>query len=232
METNFLKQCSRCCEWKARTEFRRASKRKDGLQCECKDCANERSRRYSEENHDKILAAQRKYRKNNKKKISEYSRNYRIKNKEKLSERARQHRLNNLEDCRAKERSRYAEKREQFRERQLNNLYGITAQEYSFLLQQQDNKCACCGADQDESHSFNVDHDHETGDVRGLLCRRCNMGIGLLGDDINGVTAAVLYLQGAVVQTQKLLIDFRKKNEAILFARDRQSMHDPEGLCD
>lgn len=41
-----------------------------------------------------------------------------------------------------------------------------------------------------------VDHDHETGKVRGLLCKRCNMAIGLLDDDPHVVTRAALYLKG------------------------------------
>ena len=40
-----------------------------------------------------------------------------------------------------------------------------------------------------------IDHDHQTGAVRGLLCQRCNKGIGLLGDNIAGVQKALIYLQ-------------------------------------
>lgn len=40
-----------------------------------------------------------------------------------------------------------------------------------------------------------IDHDHETGEVRGLLCSVCNISIGLLGDDLGRIEAAALYLE-------------------------------------
>lgn len=40
-----------------------------------------------------------------------------------------------------------------------------------------------------------IDHDHETGEVRGLLCSACNTSIGLLGDDLGRIEAAALYLE-------------------------------------
>lgn len=42
-----------------------------------------------------------------------------------------------------------------------------------------------------------VDHDHHTGLVRGVLCHRCNKALGLLGDTVAGVRAALHYLMGA-----------------------------------
>ena len=52
------------------------------------------------------------------------------------------------------------------------------------------NKCECCGAIAD----LIVDHDHVTGKFRGWICRKCNQGIGKLGDDIEGVKKAMEYL--------------------------------------
>jgi hypothetical protein len=191
---------------------------------------------YRKEHSDKVRASQQKHRQVNgeriKAKAREYGKKYRDRNKDKLAEQRRQNRLNNLEQYQDKEKQRYAARKGKLREKQLNDLYGITSQEYTFLLQQQNNKCACCGVDQGDVASFNVDHDHSNGDVRGLLCRRCNLGIGQLGDKVDGLLAAIAYLQNQAARTQEALYYFRTKSEALLFARDQQSGSDPEGLCD
>lgn len=75
--------------------------------------------------------------------------------------------------------------------------YGITAREYDQLLEQQNGVCAIC---QNYHDILCVDHDHETGEVRGLLCRMCNSGLGFLGDSILGIIKAVKYLQNPPAQ--------------------------------
>ena len=57
-------------------------------------------------------------------------------------------------------------------------------EDYKRILSEQGGRCAVCGTDKPGGHgSFHVDHDHETSAVRGLLCGKCNMGLGLLGDN-------------------------------------------------
>lgn len=60
--------------------------------------------------------------------------------------------------------------------------YGLTADAYVSLWEAQSGRCAACGADF-TSRRAHVDHDHETANVRGLLCHNCNIALGLLGDD-------------------------------------------------
>lgn len=73
-----------------------------------------------------------------------------------------------------------------------NYRYGITVSERDRLYREQSGLCAICG----KPYSIlSVDHDHKTGLVRGLLCKRCNSGIGMLGDDLAGVEKAFLYLK-------------------------------------
>lgn len=70
--------------------------------------------------------------------------------------------------------------------------YGITPAEYDAMAAAQGHRCACCGSKEPGgSGSFHVDHDHVTGDVRGLLCSKCNLGIGSLGDTVEGVQRAL-----------------------------------------
>ena len=74
--------------------------------------------------------------------------------------------------------------------------YGMSPHEYEELLDEQLNCCACCGSsDPKRKAGFVIDHDHGTGLIRGLLCHSCNIGIGLLGDTINGLEMAVNYLR-------------------------------------
>ena len=84
---------------------------------------------------------------------------------------------------------------DQWRDNMLRRDYGISLEEYQALLEAQDHSCAICGKHQDtEQRKLAVDHNHETGKVRGLLCGNCNMGIGLLGDTPAGLKLAYEYL--------------------------------------
>jgi len=75
--------------------------------------------------------------------------------------------------------------------------YGLTQEEYDRLLAEQGGRCPICltteGTDGDGEWS--IDHDHETGQVRGLLCGHCNRAIGLLRDNIANLTRAQAYLE-------------------------------------
>ena len=83
-------------------------------------------------------------------------------------------------------------------ERNLMRHYGITVDDYNRMFADQNGCCAICKRHQSEfRRSFAVDHDHETGKVRGLLCISCNRGLGYLGDDIDRLMAAVAYLMEA-----------------------------------
>jgi hypothetical protein len=75
--------------------------------------------------------------------------------------------------------------------------YGLSKEAYSALLDKQDGKCAICR----EEIALHVDHDHATGDVRGLLCRACNNGIGNFADDPARLQAAIDYLAPLVQST-------------------------------
>ena len=96
--------------------------------------------------------------------------------------------------------SREAEKREscpgRHRESHLKNRYGLTTVEFEDLLRGQSGKCKLC----ETSFSGNgiwgprIDHDHASGDIRGLLCHSCNVGIGLLKESPEILQRAIKYL--------------------------------------
>lgn len=62
--------------------------------------------------------------------------------------------------------------------------YGITVEQWFEIFEWQDHKCACCGreADDDLGKLWQVDHDHDTKQIRGIICAKCNRLIGQLGD--------------------------------------------------
>jgi hypothetical protein len=76
------------------------------------------------------------------------------------------------------------------------NRYKLTRGEWKALFDKQQSCCAICGAPQAElNHPLEIDQDHATGKIRGLLCRKCNSGIALLGDDIERLRRAIEYLE-------------------------------------
>ena len=63
------------------------------------------------------------------------------------------------------------------------------------LVAEQDNRCAICACEFSEENKPRVDHDHDTGKVRGALCRNCNVALGLLQDSPERVEKALTYLR-------------------------------------
>ncbi|MBX7133800.1 MAG: endonuclease VII domain-containing protein [Fimbriimonadaceae bacterium] len=74
--------------------------------------------------------------------------------------------------------------------------YGLTEADFQTLLDKQGGRCAICGTDKPgRGHAhFSVDHDHRTGQIRGLLCGNCNTGLGLFSEDTDLLSAAREYL--------------------------------------
>jgi hypothetical protein len=81
------------------------------------------------------------------------------------------------------------------RDSQYRLLYGITLEDYNALYYNQDGKCKICKKHQVEfKKRLAVDHNHKTGEVRGLLCQKCNQAIGLFNDDADLLRQAALYV--------------------------------------
>ena len=81
------------------------------------------------------------------------------------------------------------------RPNKLLRIYGLTQAAYDDILKQQNGRCAICERGQKLDSVLCVDHDHDTGQVRGLLCNQCNTGIGLLQDSIGMLASAIIYLE-------------------------------------
>jgi hypothetical protein len=89
------------------------------------------------------------------------------------------------------------------RDRDLQYTYGISLAEYNAMLLEQGGRCAICRTDEPRGpgNTFQVDHDHTNGDVRGLLCHSCNTGIGSLRDDPALLRVAITYLESHALRT-------------------------------
>lgn len=83
----------------------------------------------------------------------------------------------------------------------LKRTYDITRTEYLVMLEEQNHLCKICGTEgflMKNHHRMKlvVDHCHETGKIRGLLCHNCNRALGLLKDSTSSLAAAIHYLEG------------------------------------
>lgn len=160
-----VRACRSCHKRKPITEYYRSKSKKGGYSTVCKTCQDE-------QNHEWMLANIEKRRK--------HGRDWYHRNKEQqLAKR----------------------NRDAARAFQLRRNYGITAEQYAVMLEAQGGVCAICRQSETaknvkgEIRALAVDHDHETGAVRGLLCQLCNQGLGAFRDNAVFLQAAIEYLE-------------------------------------
>ena len=86
--------------------------------------------------------------------------------------------------------------RENHRSRRMQRMYGVTEAEFEAQLAAQGGVCAICGSsERDHFGRMHLDHDHETGRFRGVLCFRCNHMLGKALDDPDRLARAAEYLR-------------------------------------
>lgn len=120
----------------------------------------------------------------------EYQRLWRKRNQEKC--RTSQKKYN---DSHKEQRELYAIKQKcRIRETALMRMYGMTTEKYNTTLAKQGSVCAICGLHNRNKHPLYVDHDHTTKNVRGLLCRDCNLGLGYFKDNEDFLRRATEYV--------------------------------------
>lgn len=131
--------------------------------------------------------SKKKYHDSHREQASASSRKYYASHKEEVKEKQREYMKTHKRKCQLPY--------EVARERGLLNKYGISVSEYDLMYVTQDGKCAICKKHCDVLY---IDHNHLTRQVRGLLCHKCNVGIGMLHDDKGLVFNAFLYLGGGL----------------------------------
>lgn len=77
------------------------------------------------------------------------------------------------------------------------NRYGLSKVKFDSLLEEQQHACAICRRGLSARKETHVDHCHETGRVRGILCFTCNKALGMLGDNEHGLLRALEYIRAA-----------------------------------
>lgn len=147
----------------------------------------EYNKSWRELNKEKIKADKAEWYRKNKKSVLLYSKQYYVENKDRIRIYQR--------DNKEKIKSYYVNNKDKILENskrgRYKNEYGITVKDYDTMLQTQNNRCAICYK---SSNTLCVDHNHVTGKVRGLLCKKCNIGIGCLNDDAEILANAIKYL--------------------------------------
>lgn len=175
-----MKRCTERSETKPLSEFHRHAQTSDGYRNQCKSCAAAYARKYRAEHKEELAAYHRKHYAEHKEKRDTYQREYNAEHREEVNARSRRWRAENTE--RAVNIS-------------LKHRFDITLDDYNAMLEAQGSSCAICGrTPEEEGRRLSVDHDHETGKVRGLLCNNCNRGIGYLQDNSSLCRLAANYL--------------------------------------
>ncbi len=165
-----MKICSKCDKEKDESEFNKDKNRKDGLIIYCRECHKLIGRTWYKAHPEGSAARHKLYRQRNPDKIKAYNDKWAKDN--------------------PKNRDVIAFKSV------LKTKYDITPEIYYEILDKQNKVCAICKKVQSEFYRLQVDHDHKTSKVRGLLCGKCNRSLGLLDDSIENLESAIKYLKG------------------------------------
>ena len=109
----------------------------------------------------------------------DYDKQYRLDNKDKINKRGRQWRKDNPKYVKGFD---------------LRKNYGLSYNEWVGLWYSQDGRCAICDKFFPNTFEMCVDHNHDTGEIRGLLCRKCNSALGFFLDNPESLVNATEYI--------------------------------------
>jgi len=143
------------------------------------------NKNYYQTHKAEILKRQKEYYLNNKEARKAYQKNRDTKIKDELKKYKHQYYLDNIETFRL-----------YWKKADLKRKFKITIEEYVLMFEKQNGCCKICGTHQSKlKRALAVDHNHNTNEIRGLLCDTCNKGLGMFHDDINHLLNAIEYLK-------------------------------------
>lgn len=166
-----MKCCTRCGGEKDPSAFYKNKHCKTGRETVCKACRTEQDRilrGVGGEGYAKRLAATQAYKK-----------------REDVKERNRA--VSRMDSNRLKDRFGHIRRK-----------FGLSPESYEYLLDVQNNSCLICNKEftpETRITGPNIDHCHETQNIRGILCGTCNSGLGMFKDNIDVLKNAIKYLQ-------------------------------------
>jgi hypothetical protein len=159
-----MKRCRKCGGLKPLMALYREQRCRDGYRNDCKACFAARSKQWYLRNREHVIA--------------------RVKTWQEA----------NPERVKATRDAARPRRREIDRDARLRRVFGLSSDQYAAMLADQGGGCALCGRIPPPGRSLHVDHHHATGVVRGLLCFRCNAGIGQFREDPIRLADAIVYL--------------------------------------
>lgn len=188
-----MKRCRVCGESKSLDDFYRRQGGRDGHRNDCKSCVSDRASHWQSVNREKRNERLARWRERHRERLREYSMNWRTAHPERAREIHEAWRVAN------------PQKLAEWSHAARLKRYGLTDEQFWSLLASQDYSCAICRVpfEAGRYNRVHIDHDHaccpaggSCGEcVRGMLCRSCNQGLGLLDDDPARLRAAADYLE-------------------------------------
>ena len=146
----------------------------------------ERGKIYYQEHKEEIRVRNKKWAEEHPERMKELQKAHQEQDREKVIKRSREWYRNNKE--RASRNSRASKLRQ----------YGLTMETYDAMMEEQKWHCPICGVElnkEETATSPRIDHNHETGQVRGILCMKCNSGLGMFKDSPLLLMRAAAYLE-------------------------------------
>jgi len=159
-----VKRCRKCGGDKPLSEFYRQKGRRDGYRNDCKACFSARSKQWYLRNREHAIAQVQAW------------------------QRA------NPERVKATRKAARSRRRPIDRDARLRRVFGLSSEQYEAMLAEQGGGCALCRRTPPPGRSLHVDHHHESGVVRGLLCFSCNAAMGQLREDKLLIADSIVYL--------------------------------------
>lgn len=156
-----------------------------------KDDYNAKSKSYYEEHKEEMKAKTKAWCSVNASRMAEY----RVANREKISSKRKAYVLANKDKFAAQSKKyKEANRRENF-QYHIDRQYGLSVEEYARMLNSQCFKCAACCVALLADRGTHIDHNHETGKVRAILCSKCNKALGLMQESPTKLRALADYIE-------------------------------------